>query len=131
MLQLRYGSSVTSRHAFADTVARVKELLKEQGFGVLCEIDVSRTLKDKIGVDFRPYVIVGACNPRLAHQALERDNQLGLLLPCNIVVQQEEDSIVVSAVDARALLGIVGRPELVPIADDVNRLLWRVLDGFA
>jgi uncharacterized protein (DUF302 family) len=129
MLQLRYGSSVTSRLPFEETVARAKELLKEQGFGVLCEIDVQKTLKQKTGADFRPYVILGACNPRLAHQALEQESQLGLLLPCNVVIQREADAVVASAIDAKALLGMVGRPELAPIADDVNGLLRRVLEG--
>ena len=129
MLQLRYGSSVTSRLGFEETVARAKELLKEQGFGVLCEIDVQKTLKQKTGADFRPYVILGACNPRLAHQALEQESQLGLLLPCNVVIQREDDAVVASAIDAKALLGMVGRPELAPIADDVNSLLRTVLDG--
>ena len=129
MLQLRYGSSVTSRLGFEETVARAKELLKEQGFGVLCEIDVQKTLKQKTGADFRPYVILGACNPRLAHQALEQESQLGLLLPCNVVIQREDDAVVASAIDAKALLGMVGRPELAPIADDVNCLLRTVLGG--
>jgi len=129
MLQLRYGSSVTSRLGFAQTVERAKELLKEQGFGVLCQIDVRKTLKEKTGAEFRPYVILGACNPRLAQQALERESQLGLLLPCNVVVQREGDAVIASAIDAKALLGMVGRPELTPIADDVNARLRSVLDG--
>ena len=106
---------------------RAKELLRDEGFGVLCEIDMSRAFKDKIDADFRPYVILGACNPKLAKHALEQESQLGLLLPCNVVVQQEERGVIVSAVDAKALLGIVGRPELAGVALDVNSRLRRVL----
>jgi uncharacterized protein (DUF302 family) len=131
MLHLRYGTSTTTTRSFADAVERAKELLKEEGFGVLCEIDVSRAFKEKIDADFRPYVILGACNPRLAQKALERESQLGLLLPCNVVVQQEESGVVVSAIDARALLGIVAQPELAAVADDVNARLRRVLERVA
>jgi uncharacterized protein (DUF302 family) len=131
MLHLRYGTSTTTTRSFADAVERAKELLKEEGFGVLCEIDVSRAFKEKIDADFRPYVILGACNPKLAQAALERESQLGLLLPCNVVVQQEQSGVIVSAVDAKALLGTVGRPELASIADDVNARLHRVLERIA
>ncbi len=127
----RYGSVVASSLPFAAAVARAKELLKEEGFGVLCEIDVAKTLKEKIGADFRPYVILGACNPSLAHQALCAESQLGLLLPCNMVVQQEASSVTVSAIDALVLLGVVGRPELTATAADVNTRLNRVLERIA
>ncbi len=131
MLHLHYGSSTPTKLTFADAVARAKDLLKEEGFGVLCEIDVSRAFKEKIDADFRPYVILGACNPKLAKAALERESQLGLLLPCNVVVQQEQSGVVVSAIDAKALLGMVGQPELAPVADDVNARLRRVLERIA
>jgi uncharacterized protein (DUF302 family) len=125
--QLSYGTAVTSPLPFADAVVRVKELLRDEGFGVLCEIDVAKTLREKIGADFRPYVILGACNPTLAHHALSVEDQLGLLLPCNVVVQQEDGRVVASAIDAEVLLGIVGRPELQSTAADVNARLRRVL----
>lgn len=131
MLQLRYGSSTPTKLPFADAVARAKELLREEGFGVLCEIDVSKAFEEKIDADFRPYVILGACNPKLAKHALEQESQLGLLLPCNVVVQQDSSGVSVSAIDAKALLGIVGRPELASIADDVNARLRRVLERIA
>jgi uncharacterized protein (DUF302 family) len=129
--ELNYGSAVTTALAFEDAVARAKELLRDEGFGVLCEIDVTKTLKEKIGADFRPYVILGACNPKLAHHALSAEGQLGLLLPCNVVVQQEDGRVVASAIDAEVLLGIVGRPELSDTARDVNARLRRVLDRLA
>ena len=127
----RYGNVVATGLTFADAVTRAKELLKDEGFGVLCEIDVAKTFKDKIGADFRPYTILGACNPKLAHQALSVESQLGLLLPCNVVVQREASGVTVSAIDARALLGVVGRPELAAVAEDVNARLGHVLERIA
>ena len=127
--QLAYGTSVTAPLSFADTVARAKELLRDEGFGIMCEIDVAKTLKEKIGAEFRPYVILGACNPKLAHHALEVEDQLGLLLPCNVVIQQADERVVASAIDAEVLLAVVGRPELQATAADVNARLRRVLNG--
>ncbi len=126
-----YGNVVATGLTFAGAVTRAKELLKDEGFGVLCEIDVAKTFKDKIGADFRPYTILGVCNPKLAHQALSVESQLGLLLPCNVVVQREASGVTVSAIDARALLGVVGRPELSAVAEDVNARLGRVLERIA
>lgn len=129
--ELSYGTAVTATMSFDDAVARAKELLRDEGFGVLCEIDVQKTLKEKIGADFRPYVILGACNPKLAHHALSAESQLGLLLPCNVVVQQDGERVVASAIDAEVLLGIVGQPELSDTARDVNARLGRVLARLA
>ena len=129
--KITYGRAVVTVLPFADAVARVKELLKEQHFGVLCEIDVAKTLREKIGALFRPYVILGACNPPLAHQALGAEVQLGLLLPCNVVVQEKDGKTIVSAIDAQAMLGVIGNPALAPIADDANARLNRVLDKVA
>lgn len=123
----KYGKSVTTGLGFEEAVAQAKTLLAEEGFGVLCEIDVTKTLKEKIGADFQPYRILGACNPRFAHAALTREPQLGLLLPCNVVVTQRDGRTEVSAIDARALLGIVGNDELQGVADEVNAHLARVL----
>jgi uncharacterized protein (DUF302 family) len=97
----------------------------------LCEIDVAKTLKEKIGAEFRPYVILGACNPQFAFEALSAEAQLGLLLPCNVVVQERDAETIVSAIDAKQLLSIVGRPELEPIAGEVNARLRAVVDGVA
>jgi len=128
---IRYGRAIATTLPFAAALARVKELLKEQGFGVLCEIDVAKTLDEKIGAAFRPYVILGACNPLLAHQALGAEPQLGLLLPCNVVVQEKDGRTIVSAIDAQAMLGLVGNPALAPVADDASVRLGRALDQIA
>ncbi len=126
-----YGYSVATGLGFEAAIERARSLLKDEGFGILCEIDVTKTLHEKIGADFRPYRILGACNPHFAHRALNEESQLGLLLPCNVVVQEEHGSTVVSAIDARPLLGVVGNPSLLGIADDVNARLHRVLDAIA
>ena len=128
---LRYGNIVTTGLPYAEAVERAKSLLKDEGFGVLCEIDVTKTLKEKIGADFRPYVILGACNPQFAHQVLTQEDHIGLLLPCNVVVQQGANGTVVSAIDASAMLSVVGKPELEPIAREVNVRLARVLERIA
>jgi uncharacterized protein (DUF302 family) len=127
--QISYGRAVPSDMDFPRAVARIRELLKNEGFGILCEIDVAKTLKDKIGAEFRPYVILGACNPNLAHRALEAEEQLGLLLPCNVVVQEIGGKTVISAVDASKMLEVVGNPALHEIAVDANSRLQRVLDN--
>src|SRR5579872_3192565 len=123
-----YGKVVACDLPIDEAVERVKALLKDEGFGVLCEIDVQKALAEKLGKDFRPYRILGACNPVLAHEALSTDAQLGLLLPCNVVVQEESGHAIVSAIDATALLSVANNPALQPIAYDVNKRLGRVLD---
>lgn len=128
---LTYGYAAAVSLEFADAVERVRALLKEQGFGVLCEIDVAKTMKEKIGADFRPYLILGACNPQLAHRALSAEAQLGLLLPCNVVVQVQDGRTVVSAVDAATMLGVVGNPALRDVADDANARLRAVIDSLS
>lgn len=127
----QYGTVVTSELAPDEAVERVKSLLKDEGFGVLCDIDVAKTLHEKLGKDFRPYRILGACNPALAHQVLSTDPQLGLLLPCNIVVQEESGHSIVSAIDAGAMMAVTGNPALVPIAREVNERLARVIERIA
>jgi uncharacterized protein (DUF302 family) len=106
-----------------DARAHVEQALKEQGFGVLTEIDVQATLKKKIGVEFRPYLILGACNPQLAHRALSGDLGVGLLLPCNVVLWGEDDGTVVSIADPRSMFQVVNDPRLQPIADEAERRL--------
>lgn len=127
--QLDYGRVATVELGFAEAVERVRALLKDQGFGVLCEIDVAKTMKEKIGADFRPYLILGACNPQLAHRALSAEGQLGLLLPCNVVVQSQGGKTLVSAVDAAKMLDVVGNPQLREIAEEANARLGKVIDG--
>ena len=129
---VEYGRCVEARGAtFDEVVERVKSLLKDEGFGVLCEIDVTATLREKIGADFRPYRILGACNPQLAQQALEAEAQLGLLLPCNLVVQVVDGRTLVSAIDAGAMMRFVDNPALEPVAVDANARLNRVLSRIA
>jgi uncharacterized protein (DUF302 family) len=109
--------------SLADARARVEQALKEQGFGVLTEIDVQATLQKKLGAEFRPYVILGACNPQLAHRALSGDLGVGLLLPCNVVLWAEDDGTVVSIADPKAMFQIVNDPRFRPIADEAERRL--------
>ncbi|MEP0765781.1 MAG: DUF302 domain-containing protein [Fimbriimonadia bacterium] len=126
-----YGVSRSLTVPYEEAVERARAALANEGFGVLCEIDVREKLQEKLGVDFRRYVILGACNPALAHRALENELELGLLLPCNVIVYESEDGkgSVVAAVDANAMLGAVGgNPALVEVAAEVSRLLGRVLD---
>jgi uncharacterized protein (DUF302 family) len=106
---------------------RVVAALKAEGFGVITEIDVQKTMKEKLGVDGRPHVILGACNPKLAHAALEVEADLGLLLPCNVVVYETDAGTRVAAVNAGAMLGMVDNERLAPIADEVQTRLDRVL----
>ena len=124
-----YGTGIRLRGGFADTVARVREALKDQGFGVLTEIDVQATLKAKLGEDMEPYLILGACNPPLAHRALAVDRRIGLLLPCNVVVRAEGDATIVEALDPQVMVGFTGRPELGPVADEAAARLTAALDS--
>ncbi len=113
---------------FADAVARVRETLQEEGFGVLTEIDVQATLREKLGVEMPPYLILGACNPPYAHRALGMEPELGALLPCNVAVYVEEDGATrVSGVDPVALLGMVGRTDLEQVADEIEEKIERAL----
>ena len=109
----------------------MREELKSEGFGVLCEIDVQATLKEKLGVEGEPYLILGACNPPLAHQALQAEPELGVLLPCNVVVYTRNGQTHISAVDAERMLSIVGNDQLAPIATDVRGKLARVVERAA
>lgn len=113
---------------FADTVQRTKEALREHGFGVLTEIDVQATLRDKIGERIEDYLILGACNPRLAHRALGVDRQVGLLLPCNVVVRGEGEQTVVEAIDPATMVTVTGEQALKPVVDEAARLLRAALD---
>lgn len=126
-----YGMAVQLALPYEAAVERTREELSKEGFGVLTEIDVRETLKKKLDVDFRPYVILGACNPPLAHQALSADPHIGLLLPCNVVVYAggEPDRSVVVAIDPVVQLGVTGNEDLKPVAREVRTRLERVLDG--
>ena len=109
--------------SFEDAVARTREALAEQGFGVLTEIDMKATLKAKLGQDMEDYLILGACNPPLAHRAVEANRQIGLLLPCNVVVRADRDSagtVLVEAMNPGLLVEVTGEPELRPVAEEVT-----------
>jgi uncharacterized protein (DUF302 family) len=128
MLTGDYTLTATTDLPFADAVARVRDELQAEGFGVLCEIDVQATLQAKLGVEHEPYLILGACNPPLAHQALAAEPDLGVLLPCNVVVYELDGRTTVSAVDAERMLSIVGNDAVAPIAADVRARLARVVE---
>jgi len=113
---------------FNDVVVRTIAALKKEGFGVLTDIDVSATMKAKLGVDFRPYRILGACNPPLAHQALQAEDKIGAMLPCNVIVQEKASGIEVSAVDPLVGMERIGNPELSGIASEVAQKLKKVMD---
>ena len=122
-----YTLTATSAAGFADTVERVRAELKEEGFGVLCEIDVQATLREKLGVEVDRYLILGACNPPLAHRALEAEPELGTLLPCNVVLHERAGETHIAAVDAERMLSLVGNDELAPIAAEVRDRLAKVV----
>src|SRR3970282_457732 len=124
----KYVFGKTVGLGFEQAVTRVTEELAKEGFGVLTEIDVAATLKKKLGLERPPYKILGACNPQFAARALEMEPQIGALLPCNVVVRQGADGkTVVEFMDPDAVLGLVGRPEVAPIAAEVKARLVRVL----
>jgi uncharacterized protein (DUF302 family) len=127
MLATSYTLSARTTHPFDQAIERVREELKRKGFGVLCEIDVQATLKEKLGVDGEPYTILGACNPPLAHEALEAEPDLGVLLPCNVVIYQRMGETHIAAIDAERMLSIVDNEQLAPIATDVRRRLGAVV----
>lgn len=126
-----YTLTATTTHEFADAVDRVRSELKDEGFGVLCEIDVQATLKEKLGIEGEPYVILGACNPPLAHEALSAEPELGTLLPCNVVVYRREGETHISAIDAERMFSVVGNDDLSSVAGEVHAKLARVVERAA
>ena len=126
---LAYGYARTLDLPFAEAVERARASLKAQGFGVLCEIDIKEKLREKLGVEFANYIILGACNPPLAYRALQEEMNLGLLLPCNVVVYEEGGRTVVAAIDAERMLSVANNPQLESVAREVNAKLRQVVDG--
>jgi uncharacterized protein (DUF302 family) len=126
-----YTLTAATTVPFADAVERVRAELKEEGFGVLCEIDVQSTLREKLGVEREPYTILGACNPSLAHEALTAEPQLGTLLPCNVVVFEHDGETEISAIDAERMLSIVGNDRLADVAAQVRAKLAAVVERAA
>jgi uncharacterized protein (DUF302 family) len=127
-----YAFSTVLDASYEDAVSKVTDALKEEGFGILTEIDVKSTLKKKLGVDFRKYVILGACNPPYAHRTLQADLDVGLLLPCNVIVYEADDKkAYVSALNPVSALEVIKSQELRAIAGEVSEKLKRVLDNVA
>jgi len=125
-----YYFNKTVEMPFDEAIERVTEELKKEGFGVLTEIDVQTTLKKKLNVDFRPYRILGACNPPFAHQALQAEKNIGLMLPCNVIVQDAGDGKTeVAAIDPLVAMSRVENPDLEPVAKEVQLKLQRVIEN--
>jgi uncharacterized protein (DUF302 family) len=124
-----YGYARILDLPFEAAVQQARDSLKSEGFGVLCEIDIKDKLKEKLGVEFSKYLILGACNPPLAYGALQQEMNIGLLLPCNVIVYEKDGRSCVAAVDAAKMLSVVGNPALEPTARQVNEKLLRVIDG--
>ncbi|CZG37958.1 TPA: DUF302 domain-containing protein [Legionella pneumophila] len=126
----KYGFGKKILYSFDDAIKKVTEELQKEGFGVLTNIDVSATLKKKLNQDMPPYQILGACNPQFAHQALEKEPSIGLLLPCNVVVRQDNTgNVYIEFMDPKAVLELVDNPEINRVASEVRQRLKRVLNA--
>jgi uncharacterized protein (DUF302 family) len=127
---MAYFVSKILKTSFEEAIGRVTEELQKEGFGILTEIDVKATVKEKLGIDFRPYRILGACNPQFAHRALELEDKIGTMLPCNVIVQQLGEGIIeVAAVDPVASMQAVQNPGLAEVATQVQGKLRQVVEG--
>lgn len=126
---MNYGTSITTDLDFAGAVEKTRAALAEQGFGVLTEIDVQATMKAKLDVDVEPQIILGACNPSLAHQALQVAPDIGLLLPCNVVIRSDGGRTIVSALDPQVMVSLPDEPGLQSVADDAGRRLRAALEA--
>ncbi len=127
--QTAYGLTKQLDVPFDDALEQVKDALKTEGFGVLTEIDVQDTLKQKLQIDFRKYQIIGACNPPLAHKALQAELEVGLLLPCNVIVYEEDGGTTVTAFDPAAVMGLAKNPALEDVAREAKERLKRALES--
>ncbi len=126
-----YGTTITTELGFEEAVERTRAALADNGFGILTEIDVQATLKSKLDEDMEQYLILGACNPQLAHRALGVERDIGLLLPCNVVVRRDGDRTLVQALDPQVMVSLPGRPELQPVADEAAQRLNAALAAVA
>lgn len=126
---MAYTRTIEVNLPYEQAVPRVKEAFQEQGFGTLTEIDVKATLKAKIGAEVEPYIILGACNPHLAHRALEADPEVGALLPCNVVVRRQGNRTLVHALDPQVIATVAGVPELEAIAREAAERVQKALDS--
>jgi len=126
---MKYGFSKTTDYTFEEAIQKVTDELKKEGFGVLTTIDVKDTLKKKLDVDFKKYTILGACNPPLAYQALQAEEELGLLLPCNVIVYEKENKTVVSVFDPIIMAHIIDNPNMKSVAEEVKKRLEKVLEA--
>ncbi|MEK7251603.1 MAG: DUF302 domain-containing protein [Bacteroidota bacterium] len=124
---MQYGFSKTVNLSYEQAIEKVTEELKKEGFGVLTTIDVKETLKKKLDVDFKRYVILGACNPPFAHKALQAEEEIGLLLPCTVIVYEKENKTVVSIFDPMVMMRVLDNESIKPIAEEVKQRLQRVL----
>lgn len=123
----KYAIRTETKLGFEETKAEVTALLKKEGFGILTEIDMKATLKKKLGVDYKPYTILGACNPEFAWNSLTTDEQIGVFLPCNVVVWDDGDVRVVAILEPKIIWKIVGNPELLSISEEVSEKLHRII----
>lgn len=124
---MKYGISKTVSLSYDEAITKVTDELKKEGFGVLTTIDVKETLKKKIDVDVPRYIILGACNPPFAHKAIQAEPEIGLLLPCNVIVYEKENAVHVAAFDPQIMGAVIDNPSLKPIADEVRTRLQRVM----
>lgn len=124
---MQYGFSKTTEYKFDQAIDKVTEELKKEGFWVLTTINVKDTLKKKIDVDFKNYTILGACNPPFAHQVLQAEEEIGLLLPCNVIVYEKDDKTVVSVFDPMTMTAVIDNPKIKTVAEEVKKKLERVL----
>ena len=128
---MNYGYKKQTNHSFEDAVIKIKEELQNEGFGILTEIDVKDTMKKKLNLNYENYVILGACNPTLANKALGAEKEIGLLLPCNVIVYEEGGEVFVSAILPVVMMGMIGNPTLDEIAETAEAKLKRVIDNVA
>lgn len=124
---MQYYNAIRVQGSFEEAVARTREALAGEGFGVITEVDVRDTMRKKLDVDFRNYIILGACNPPLAHRALETEDKIGVLLPCNVIVQETDEGVEIAAMDPVAAMGAIGNDDLESVAGEVKQKLDRVV----